>query len=291
MDLSDPAVIRRLLKKRGVELTKSLGQNFITDPDVCPRIADSAGLSPSSGVIEIGAGAGVLTVELSKRAGKVVSFEVDGRLLPVLAETLDGCENVALLNSDFMKTDVNALVGETLAGCEEVCFCANLPYYITSPVIMKILESGAPFTRCVFMVQKEAAQRLTAQVGSRLSGAITAAVAYRTQSEYLFDVPKTSFTPPPKVDSAVIRLTRRSEPPVKPADEAYFFRVIRAAFGMRRKTALNSLSAGLGLPKEDIADALAKLSMRPDVRAETFTLGQFSDLSDILFEKSKDTDR
>ena len=283
MDLTDLSTVKRVLSCHGFTFSKSLGQNFITDSSVCPRMADLCGVTADAGVIEIGPGCGVLTVELAKRAAKVAAIELDARLLPVLAETLDGCRNVEVLNADVLKTDLAALIEEHFPGMP-VYVCANLPYYITSPVIMYLLQSRLPVENITVMVQKEAADRLCAKVGERDSGAAAVAVNYYAQAEKLFGVGRDSFTPPPKVDSEVIRLTPRSEPPVAVADEKRFFAVVRAAFSQRRKTAANGLSSGLSLPKERIAEALATAGLPVNVRAETLTMEQLARLTEAIYE-------
>ena len=282
MDLTDLSTVKRVLSRHGFTFSKSLGQNFITNPSVCPRMADLCGVTADAGVIEIGPGCGVLTVELAKRAAKVVAIELDARLLPVLAETLDGCRNVEVLHADVLKTDLAALIEEHFPGMP-VYVCANLPYYITSPVIMYLLQSKLPVENITVMVQKEAADRLCAKVGERDSGAVTVAVNYYAQAEKLFGVGRDSFTPPPKVDSEVIRLTPRSEPPVTRVDEKRFFAVVRAAFSQRRKTAANGLSSGLSLPKEQIAEALKLASLPADIRAETLTMKQLEQLTIAIY--------
>lgn len=282
MDLTDITTVKRVLARHGFTFSKSLGQNFITGPTVCPRMADLCGVSADAGVIEIGPGCGVLTVELAKRAAGVVAIELDARLLPVLAETLDGCRNVEVVNADVLKTDLRALIKEHFGG-RPVYVCANLPYYITSPVIMYLLQSRLPVENITVMVQKEAAERLCAKVGERESGAVTVAVNYYAKAEELFSVGRESFTPAPKVDSKVIRLTPLKEPPVDIADEKRFFAVVRAAFSQRRKTAVNGLSSGLSLPKEQVTAALAAIGLPANVRAETLTMEQLSALTDALY--------
>lgn len=281
MDLTDINTVKRVLARHGFTFSKSLGQNFITDPSVCPKMAELCGVTSDAGVIEIGPGCGVLTVELAKRAAKVVTIELDVRLLPVLAETLDGCRNVEVLHADALKTDLAALIQERFSGMP-VYICANLPYYITSPVIMYLLQSRLPVENITVMVQKEAAERLCAKVGERESGAVTVAVDYYAQAEELFSVGRDSFTPAPKVDSKVIRLTPREAPPVAIADEKRFFAVVRAAFSQRRKTAVNGLSSGLSLPKEQVTAALAAAGLPANVRAETLSMAQLATLTECL---------
>lgn len=280
--LTDVQTLRRILSRHGFTFSKGLGQNFLTDPDVCPRMAALCGASEADGVLEIGPGAGVLTRELAGRAKRVVSIEADARLLPVLAETLEGYRNVEVLCRDALKTDLAAVVRDSFQDCRRVFVCANLPYYITSPVLTALLELGTAVAGVTVMVQQEAAERLTAEVGGRNAGAITAAVRVKSEPELLFRVPAASFTPPPKVDSAVIRLTPLASPPVPLGDEKWFFRVVKAAFAQRRKTAVNGLSSGLGLPKARIASALAALGLPPETRAETLPLPKLAALASAL---------
>ena len=280
-NLSDISVIKKILSEHGFTFSKSLGQNFLINPTVCPRMSEACGADCDTGVLEIGAGIGVLTAELAKRAKKVVSLELDTRLIPVLAETLGEFSNVEVLNADVLKLDLNKLIDDCFQGMH-VAVCANLPYYITSPVIMALLESRIPVDAVTVMVQKEAAARLCAPVGSRDAGAVTVAVNYYAQAEKLFDVSAGSFMPAPKVDSSVIRLNIRKEPPVEVSDEKFFFRVIKAAFGQRRKTASNSLSAGLGIPKDKVSSAIAAAGFDPSVRAESLTMQELARLSECL---------
>lgn len=280
-NLSDISVIKKILSEHGFTFSKSLGQNFLINPTVCPRMAEACGADCDTGVLEIGAGIGVLTAELAKRAKKVVSLELDTRLIPVLAETLGEFSNVEVLNADVLKLDLNKLIDDCFQGMH-VAVCANLPYYITSPVIMALLESRIPVDAVTVMVQKEAAARLCAPVGSRDAGAVTVAVNYYAQAEKLFDVSAGSFMPAPKVDSSVIRLNIRKKPPVEVSDEKFFFRVIKAAFGQRRKTASNSLSAGLGIPKDKVSAAIAAAGFEPSVRAESLTMQELARLSECL---------
>ena len=283
-DLTNINTVRALLRRHGFTFKHSLGQNFIIDPEICPRIADASGVTKSSGVIEIGAGVGVLTAELAKRAGKVVTFEVDTGLLPVLADTLSEYENVAVINGDVMKTDIKKIIAQEFADYSDLRVCANLPYYITSPVIMLLLEGDFGFSSMTFMVQKEAAERLAAPVGTREAGAVTVAVDYRAQAKKLFDVGKNSFMPSPKVDSAVVRMDIRNAPEFTPSDEKLFFRMVRAAFSQRRKTAANGISAGLGMDKGKVVSALSAAGLNENVRAEKLTMEELVRLSDKLAE-------
>ena len=282
--LSDPGHIKEVLARHGFHFSKALGQNFLINPGVCPRMAAECGAQGCKGVIEVGPGIGVLTWELSQVAQKVCAIELDSRLFPVLEETLAGRDNVKLVPGDVMKLDLNQLIRQEFGG-GPVCVCANLPYYITSPVILRLLEEGLPLTSITVMVQKEAAQRLCAAPGERECGAVSVAVHYRSQPKLLFQVGRGSFLPPPKVDSAVLRLDLRQEPPVSVADEDWFFRVSRAAFAQRRKTAANSLSATLGLPKPQVEQALAAAGAAENVRAERLTLEQLAALANALLRE------
>ncbi|MBR3596124.1 MAG: 16S rRNA (adenine(1518)-N(6)/adenine(1519)-N(6))-dimethyltransferase RsmA [Clostridia bacterium] len=283
MELTDINVIKRILGRHGFSFSKSLGQNFLIDPTVCPRMAEMGGAKEGTGVIEIGPGLGVLTVELAKRADKVVTVELDTRLIPVLAETLDGYRNVEVINADVLKTDLHKLIEDNFQG-KSVNVCANLPYYITSPILMYLLESRLPVENITVMVQKEAADRLCAQVGSRESGAITVAVNYYAETEVLFGVERECFTPSPNVDSSVIRLRVRKEPLVKVNDEEFFFKMVKAAFSQRRKTAANGISSGLGISKDKVGEALTLSGLSPTVRAEALTMEELAVLSDNLLK-------
>ena len=274
------ANVRDILSRHGFTFSKALGQNFLINPSVCPRMAGAAVQGDDVGVIEIGPGIGVLTHELCKLAKRVVAVELDARLLPVLDETLSEHDNLRVINADVMELDLNALIAEEFPGMD-VVVCANLPYYITSPVIMKLLEDRLPISSITVMVQKEAAQRLTAAPGTRDSSAITVAVNYYAEAATLFGVSAGSFMPAPKVDSAVIQLTLR-EPEHKPKDEQALFRVIKAAFAQRRKTVLNSLSSSLPLDKSAVSDILSTAGVDPAARAERLTLDDFIRIAEAL---------
>lgn len=281
-NLSDISVVKDLLNRHGFKFSKALGQNFLINPTVCPRMAEACGADENTGVIEVGPGFGVLTAELAKRAKKVVSIELDERLLPVLDETLAEFDNVEVINSDVLKVDLHKLIEEKFSGMK-VAVCANLPYYITSPVIMHLLESKLPVENITVMVQKEAAQRLCAPVGSRDAGAVTVAVDYYADAEKIFDVSAGSFMPAPKVDSSVIRLNVRKQPPIDLSDEKLFFRMVKAVFAQRRKTAANSISAGMSLPKETVYKAIETAGYSENVRAESFTLNELASLANEIF--------
>lgn len=281
MELSNIGNIKAILSKHGFTFSKSLGQNFLINPSVCPRMAEYGGAEKGVGVIEVGPGIGVLTCELAKRADKVISIELDKRLLPVLDETLSEFNNIKIVNNDILKIDLKKLIAEEFDGME-VVVCANLPYYITSPVIMKLLEDKLPIKSLTVMVQKEAAQRICADVGTRQSGAVTVAVNYYAKPSMLFGVSAGSFMPAPKVDSAVIRLDILSEPEVKIDNEKLFFKVVKSAFGQRRKTLPNSLSAGLSLTKAQVVTVLEKAEIPQNYRAEQLSMEQLANLSNSL---------
>ena len=281
MELTDLATIRALCEKYDFALSKGFGQNFIINPGVPTKIVDAAGIDRSYGVIEIGPGIGVLTKEMAKRAGKVVAIEVDKRLPPVLAETLAGFDNVKVILQDVLKTDLRALVEQEFPGMP-VAVCANLPYYITSPIIMKLLEDKLPVDNITVMVQKEAAERLAAIPGTRESGAVSCAVRYFANPRMMFTVQAGSFYPAPKVTSAVVRMDIRPTPAVQVPDEGAYFALVRAAFGQRRKTAANSIAAGLKLPRPQVAAALEAAGLDPRVRPEQLTLEDFAALDAAL---------
>lgn len=282
-NLSDIGVIKSVLQRHGFTFSKALGQNFIVNPSVCPRIAEEGGAREGVGVLEVGAGIGVLTAELAKRADKVVCVELDTRLLPVLDETLADYDNIKIINGDILKVDLHKILEEEF-GDMPVIVCANLPYYITSPVIMRLLESRLNIESVTVMVQKEAAVRLCADVGSRDSGAVTVAVNFYSEAQKLFDVSRGSFMPAPNVDSAVIRLDIRKEVPVEVTDEKFFFSMVRSAFSQRRKTASNGISSGLGMPKQTVIEAIENAGLPSTVRAESLTMEELGVLCEELYK-------
>ena len=282
MDLCNINEIKALLARHGFHFSKAKGQNFLTQSWVPQNIVLESGVDETCGVLEVGPGMGVLTKELARRAKKVVAVEVDKRLPPLLAETLAEYENVTVVEGDVLKVDLAALIRDEFPGLR-VAVCANLPYYITSPIVMKLLEERLPIEHITVMVQKEAADRLSAAPGTRAAGAVTYAVHYYAAPRTLFTVQPGSFYPPPKVTSAVIQLRLHEAPPVTPRSAEAMFRVIRAAFSQRRKTAANAASAGLHLPKEAVAEALAAAGVPPTARPEQLTLQNYADVSDALF--------
>lgn len=279
--LSDISNIKNILSRHGFTFSKSLGQNFLINPSVCPKMANASILGDNVGVLEIGPGIGVLTNELCKSAKKVVAIEIDKRLIPVLSETLQEHNNVKVINEDVMKLDLHKLIKEEFSGMD-LAVCANLPYYITSPVIMKLLEDKLPIDSITVMVQKEAADRICAKDGTRNCGAVTIGVRYYSEPELLFKVSAGSFMPAPKVDSAVIRLNIRKTPIVKPKDEKLFFSVVKASFLQRRKVLSNSLASGLSMRKDDISAILEKANIPQNARAEELKMEDFCRIADLL---------
>ena len=267
LELTDMQIIRSLAKRHDFSFSKGLGQNFLIDPEVCPAIAEYGIPSPECGVLEIGTGFGVLTQQLALKSEQVVAVELDRRLKPVLAETLADFSNIRIVWQDIMKVDLREFIAEQF-GTREVAVCANLPYYITSPILMHLLESDVKLKSITVMVQKEAAERLCAEIGSRNAGAVTAAVQLRGAAEQLFEVPRNAFFPSPKVDSAVIRITPYEKPVCSPEQLGKVLRVVKAGFAQRRKTAVNALSSGLSLPKEQVAAALSACGQSETVRFE-----------------------
>ncbi len=280
MNLADINTIKKFMGE-GFAFKKSMGQNFLINPEVCPQMA-AAAADKDTAVIEIGPGIGVLTYELSKMAGKVVAIELDKSLQSILPRTLKECDNVEIIYGDAMKMDLNSLIAEKFEGYKKVAVCANLPYYITSPIITMLLESRLPIDNITVMVQKEAAERICAKVGSRDSGALTVCVNYYAESEILFGVDSGSFMPPPKVDSAVIQLHVRKNPPVKVNDEAFFFKFIKACFAQRRKTFINTVSNTLHIEKSTLKQVLSSLNINETVRSEQLTMENLADIANKL---------
>ena len=287
LDVCDPRVIRALLEKYGFHFSKAKGQNFLTQRWVPQRIAQEAGIDRSTGVLEIGPGFGPLTQELCLRAGRVTAIELDTTLRPVLAETVGEFDNLTIHFADAMKMDLPALVQAEFPGLTPAA-CANLPYYITSPILMTLLESRLPVDSITVMVQKEAAQRLCARPGTRECGAVTLAVQYYAAPEVLFPVSRGSFLPAPNVDSAVIRLKVREKPPCRVEDEAMLFRLVRAAFGQRRKTLANALT-GAGMDKARAVTVLRTAGIPETARAEQLSLPEFAALSNAASAAAGET--
>ncbi|WP_100332727.1 16S rRNA (adenine(1518)-N(6)/adenine(1519)-N(6))-dimethyltransferase RsmA [Bacillus xiapuensis] len=285
-DIATPTRTKEILQKYGFSFKKSLGQNFLIDPNILHRITETADLTKETGVIEIGPGIGALTEHLARSAGKVIAFEIDQRLLPILADTLSPYPQVKIIHEDVLKADVARIAEEEFADRKDIMVVANLPYYVTTPIIMKLLEDAIPIKGIVVMLQKEVADRLSAQPGSKSYGSLSIAVQYYTKAETAFIVPKTVFMPQPNVDSAVIKLIRREKPPVDVLNESFFFTVTRVSFAQRRKTILNNLTHQLPqgkAGKEQIVQALEQAGIDPSRRGESLSLEEFAALSNALY--------
>lgn len=284
MQLTNIGVIKELFERHGFSFTKSLGQNFLINPTVCPKIAEMGGCKKGVCALEIGTGVGVLTQELAKRCDKVVAVEIDTGLKPILEETLAEYDNVEIVFGDVLETNLAELIEQKFGG-REVVVCANLPYYITSPVIMRVLESRLPITAMTVMVQKEAADRICAKPGTRDCGAISCAVSYYSDPQLLFRVNRGSFMPSPNVDSAVIRLDIKQSGQLPAEHEKTLFRLIKAAFAQRRKQMINPLSAEFGLSKAELSEIMESCGIKPTARAEELSLERYAMLAEKLNTK------
>ncbi|WP_342433799.1 16S rRNA (adenine(1518)-N(6)/adenine(1519)-N(6))-dimethyltransferase RsmA [Neobacillus sp. FSL H8-0543] len=285
-DIATPIRTRAILERYGFSFKKSLGQNFLIDTNILQRIVDFAEIGEDTGTIEIGPGIGALTEQLARNSKKVVAFEIDQRLLPILSDTLSPYENVKIIHKDVLEADVQAVIDQEFAGMDDLMVVANLPYYVTTPIIMKLLEEQLPIRGIVVMLQKEVANRISASPGTKEYGSLSIAIQYYTHAETVMIVPKTVFVPQPNVDSAVIRLTRREKPAVLVKDENFFFQVTRSSFAQRRKTILNNLTSQLPdgkQKKEEILSALSAADIEPTRRGETLSLEEFGRLSDELY--------
>ena len=285
LDLCNPKTIRQVMDMFGLNFKKEFGQNFLTDNMTVEDIADACNDDKDITVLEIGPGIGCMTRELCERYSRVVAFEIDSGLIPVLKYTLDGYKNVTVINEDIMKADLaSALAPYFEMG--KVAVCANLPYYITTPILMKLIESKLPFDSITVMVQTEVAERLAAGAGNKNCGAITAAIDYYGEAKMLFTVSADRFMPPPKVTSSVVHIDLWKEKPVQPIDEPLFFRTIKAAFEQRRKTLPNSLSTGFPeISKERLTEIIVSCGHKPDIRGEKLTVADFCNLSNKIYEE------
>lgn len=279
--IASRSVTNHILKAFGLRMSKKLGQNFLIDASIVQGIVDAAEIQPGERVLEIGPGIGTLTQGLAEAGAEVTAVELDKKLPAVLAETLKAYDNVTIVPGDILKVNIPEIMGE---GPFKVA--ANLPYYITTPILMALLERHLPITRMVTMVQKEVAERMIAKPGSRTYGALSVAVQYYTEPEIVLDVPPRSFIPAPEVDSVVIACKVRETPAVDVMDEKMFFRVVKAAFGQRRKTLSNALKGG-GLPKEQVRDAMEAAGIDPTRRGETLSLNEFAKLADEFTKLAK----
>jgi 16S rRNA (adenine1518-N6/adenine1519-N6)-dimethyltransferase len=285
--LSNPQKTIEVIKKHGFDFQKKFGQNFLIDPRVLDKILAAAEITKDDFVLEIGPGIGTLTQYLAEAAREVTAVEIDRNLIPILQETLAAYDNVSVINEDVLKVDIAALAQEKNGG-RPIKVVANLPYYITTPIIMGLFESGVPLDSVTVMVQKEVAMRMQAGPGTKDYGALSLAVQYYAQPYLAANVPPNCFMPRPNVGSAVIRLTRYQEPPIQVKDEKLLFRLIRASFNQRRKTLLNGLknSSELSYTRETILEALQKAGLSENVRGEALTLEQFAALADVFTEMS-----
>lgn len=274
MKLYEPSTIKKIREEYGFRFSKSLGQNFLTDKNIIDEIVDGAGIGQEDTVLEIGPGIGVITYEAAQLAKKVIAVEIDKSLLPILAETLSEYDNVKVINEDILKLDINKLIEDE--GMENVKIMGNLPYYITTPIIMKILEEGVKASSITIMMQKEVADRIKAGPGTKAYGALSVAVQYYCTVDKVASVPRSVFVPQPNVDSVVLRLNIRSEKAVKLDNEKLFFDCVKAGFGQRRKTLLNSLQKVNGVDKNIVMQSLASAGIEESRRAETLTIEEFA---------------
>ncbi len=286
--LSSHSATMDLVKKHGFKFTKSLGQNFLIDDNIVDKIVAGAGIGPGDKIIEVGPGIGTLTREMASRAQNLMAVEIDKNLIPILEDTLGDYDNVKIVNEDIIKADIRGLIDENLGG-GPVKLVANLPYYITTPIIMRFLEENINVTDIVVMVQKEVAERMNAQPGGKDFGALSVAVQYYCDTEIVAKVPRHLFVPQPNVDSIVIALRVRPERKYKVDDEDLYFKVVKAAFGQRRKTLLNSISSMGNLAKDQVKEALEEAGIDPKRRGETLSLDEFAILSNVIGNKLKET--
>lgn len=280
LKLSSPSTIKYIMEKYGFKFSKSLGQNFLISDDVVEDIMEGADVSEEDYILEVGPGIGVMTQALAERAKKVVSVELDTSLLPVLKETLAPYDNVVIVNDDILKVDIVKLIDDEFGG-KKPKVVANLPYYVTTPIIMMFLEKGLPVTDIVVMVQ-EVADRIVSGPGNKVFGALSVAVQFYADAEIIVEAPKGVFMPQPKVDSVVVRMRILEQPKVDVKNRKLFFKVVKAAFGMRRKTLLNALSAGLSVPKDVVVDVLESCDVDPKRRGETLSIKEFGLLADAF---------
>mgnify|MGYP001249930866 CR=1 FL=1 len=284
--IATPSRTKEILKKYEFAFKKSLGQNFIIDVNILENIIKHAGVDPSVGVIEIGPGIGALTEQLAIHADKVVAFEIDGRLLPILEDTLQAYSNIEIIHEDILKADVEKVIEEQFAENQAIHIVANLPYYITTPILMKLLRDRLPVENITVMIQKEVAERMAAKPSSKSYGSLTIAVQYYTDAKVVMTVPKTVFTPRPNVDSSILKLELRDEPLVHVKNEDFFFTVVRASFAQRRKTLRNNLSSYFkDMDKAVLQDVFEQTGINGSRRGESLHIEEFAQLADALYEK------
>lgn len=291
MRIADYSVTRAILERHGFTFKKSFGQNFLTDTNILQKIVDTAEIDASVNVIEIGPGIGALTEFLAERAAEVMAFEIDERLVPILADTLRDFDNVTVVNRDILKTNLKEHIQQFKNPDLPIKVVANLPYYITTPILMHLIESGIPFSEFVVMMQREVADRISAEANTKAYGSLSIAVQYYMTAKVAFIVPRTVFVPAPNVDSAILKMTRRPAPAVEVTDEKFFFKVAKASFTHRRKTLWNNLTSYFGKAddvKEKLAAALEAANLQPSVRGEALTLEDFARLTDALKAETLD---
>lgn len=287
MRIADYSVTRAVLERHGFTFKKSFGQNFLTDTNILQKIVDTAEIDKNVNVIEIGPGIGALTEFLAENAAEVMAFEIDERLVPILEDTLRDHDNVKVINEDVLKADLQTRVKEFGNPDLSIKVVANLPYYITTPILMHLIESKIPFAEFVVMMQKEVADRISAQPNTKAYGSLSIAVQYYMTAEVAFIVPRTVFVPAPNIDSAILKMTRREQPLVQVQDEDFFFRVGKAAFVHRRKTLWNNLTSHFGKSEEvkvKLEQALEAADIKPSIRGEALTITDFARLADALRE-------
>lgn len=284
-DIATVGRTKQILADHGFTFKKSLGQNFLVDLNVIREVLNKAGITKRTGVIEVGPGIGSLTEQLAKRAGKVVAFEIDQRLIPVLEDTLSPYGNIEVINEDILKADLKKTIAEEFSECDEVIVVANLPYYITTPILMNFLEQNLPIERFYVMMQKEVGERISAAPGSKTYGSLSIAIDYFTEARVVQNVPKSVFMPPPNVDSIIVEMVRRETPKVEVENEALFFKLTRGAFGQRRKTILNNYSSIFedGKKKKDVIhQMLEQAGIDPGRRGESLSTEDFAKIYDAL---------
>lgn len=288
-NIASPKLTKDLLKKYGFSFKKSLGQNFLIDQNILSNIVKAADVDQNTGVIEIGPGIGSLTQKLAEKAKNVLAVEIDERLRPLLQETLSSYDNVNVVFQDILKTDVDQLIEQYFSSVERIMVVANLPYYITTPILMKLLTESSLISGIVVMIQKEVAERLEAKPGQKSYGSLSVVIQYISEPRVVLNVPKTVFIPQPNVDSSVIRLDKLTDTRVKMKDEAFFYEVIRASFAQRRKTLLNNLANNLfdNVSKETLGNTLNSIGIDPGRRGETLDINEFANLSDCLLQFRK----
>ena len=285
MRIADYSVTKAVLERHGFTFKKSFGQNFLTDTNILQKIVDTAEIDDQVNVIEIGPGIGALTEFLAERAAQVMAFEIDHRLVPILADTLRDFDNVTVVNEDILKVDLAQHIQNFKNPDLPIKVVANLPYYITTPILMHLIESGIPFSEFVVMMQKEVADRISAKPNTKAYGSLSIAVQYYMTAKVAFIVPRTVFVPAPNVDSAILKMVRRPEPAVAVEDEKFFFKVSKASFTHRRKTLWNNLTGYFGKTeevKEKLTKALDQAGLSPSVRGEALSLAEFASLADAL---------